>query len=713
MIIMKEIMKPMLFALLLTISLLSCNKEELFVEPVEVVEEDSADNTDTDTSPEDTATDETDTSLPCDFTLDNVEPNSTIIINCVLDLEGKTVNLPANVEINYEGGDIINGTLNFGDNGIIDGDILNSTLTVTGSNLHTKDPVFNFDPKRWGIVEGEVSQDVATTNSEILRSLIFRAKELGISTFKLDVINAYFYGDQYWVSPIELPSDFNLEMTDNTRLNVFLNSHYTSLIRIKEVKNVKVSGGILRGYRDKPGNDDINTTFDFLIAITSGENIVVENVHMSMATEDGLTVNSSRHAYEADYAPSKNVLVKGCTFDTNRRLNLSITDGQDIIVEDCTFLNAGIDTPYSTGTAPRYAIDIEPVGHGDDQPFQKVDRVIIRNNVETGSAAGGIVIADGDDILVTGNSFEKGVYMTGASNVSIVDNPYLSTVVIGNIDVYSTARNKNTIVSGNTIKDSNTGIQVTNQDVQIFDNEIINCGLGMQLYSLKDSRIYNNTITSIGKEGQGINAINYVDNVVIENNTIDVDNKAFFWNAVNSKPEEQGYTFTFKDNTVTSTNIAIFQWTYGGQFIGNNINESGIRLDGVNNFTLDGNTIVSNNYYGLEIGQDATDNLTIKNNRVECLNPSAPQNAIYLKSNNSAGTNKNISITGNTTKTLEYFSGVYVSGYNGIEVSDNIGSSGQVALIYYRGDNSTFSNNKTFDGAVKNDIVGSNNSITD
>ena len=482
--------------------------------------------------------------------------------------------------------------------------------------------------------------------------------------------------------------------------------------RVMRLRDTREGGGFLRGYRDIAGNND-DSGFDHLISITSGQNVVIENVHMSMATEDGLTINSSRHAYEADYVPSKNVSIKGCTFDSNRRLGLSITDGQDIIVEDCIFLNSGIDVPNSLGAAPRFGLDIEPVGHADAQPMQKVDRVIIRNNYEENSAGGGIILMDGDDILVTGNIFKRGVYSSAASNVRIVDNPFLSTVVVGALDAYGVNRNENTIISGNTIKNGSAGIQAYNRDVQIFDNDIIDCALAIQLNSLKDSRIYDNRIYSRGKDGDGINAINYVDNVIIENNDIDVDDKPFYFAGVNSELEEHGYTFTFKNNTINSGASALFQYTFGGILLNNTFKPYGINLDGVNNFTLDGNHIISNYYTGIEIGKDVTNNVVIKKNTVECLNPSAAGSAIFAEETN--GTEeKNIVISDNILKAENHHSGISITGYNGISVFNNTGTPGYLgSLIKYRGNNSTFTNNKTLSGAISNDIIGDNNTIID
>src|SRR5690606_21518866 len=182
---------------------------------------------------------------------------------------------------------------------------------------------------------GEVSQDIAARNRIIISDILDKVHSLGITTFKIDKIDAFFYNGKYQEPVLDLPSNFNLEMTENTHLRAFLNSGYISFLLIKDKVNVKVSGGNFYGYRHLPGNNDADGAFDYLIKIKTGENILIENVKMLFGAEDGLAVESTKHAYETGYVPSKNVIIRGCTFDSSGRNNLSIVDGQDIIVENC------------------------------------------------------------------------------------------------------------------------------------------------------------------------------------------------------------------------------------------------------------------------------------------------------------------------------------------------------------------------------------------
>ena len=108
----------------------------------------------------------------------------------VHDLNGQTITLPGGVFINAIGGIIINGTLIF-ENGIIDDDILNPDLNI-GGTVSLKEPTFTFSASKWGITEGKVTDNIALVNKNHLQKAIDQAKYLKATTFKIDVLDAFF-----------------------------------------------------------------------------------------------------------------------------------------------------------------------------------------------------------------------------------------------------------------------------------------------------------------------------------------------------------------------------------------------------------------------------------------------------------------------------------------------------------------------------------------
>ena len=135
-------MRNMYLLIYFFIIFISCNKEE---------------GIDIDNSQEEIIT----ATEPCLISGFNIQENSTISINCLLDLEGQIINVPEGVTFEFDGGDIFNGTLNFSSEGKIDGELLNSNLSIEGNVKLTND-TFNFYSYRWKIVETDSNQTLPT-----------------------------------------------------------------------------------------------------------------------------------------------------------------------------------------------------------------------------------------------------------------------------------------------------------------------------------------------------------------------------------------------------------------------------------------------------------------------------------------------------------------------------------------------------------------------
>ncbi|GAA4274201.1 hypothetical protein GCM10022258_34970 [Aquimarina gracilis] len=690
---------------LLTVFTISCSNENF-----EEVEPDGG-NPDTDNpapdpdpdpdpeDPDNTAT------TPCDFDLSGVTANQTFVIDCILDLQGETINLPANVTFEFDKGDIINGTLNFSSGGKIDGRLMSSKLELQG-DVTLIDPTFRFFPVRWEITEGNVTQPEAFKNHEMLQKVVTLTKEMGASTFTVNKMDAFFDSADIFVPAVFLPSDFHFQMSENTRMRVFpANGNFsTRMFKIRGVENVKLSGGYIIGERDEHGPTPNGSAT--LVDITTGINIIVENVHMSNSGTTGLSVNSLKFAQDPEYVPSRNILVTGCTFDSNRRNNLSVTDGTEVIIENSKFYRAGIDTDFSVGSSPKAGIDVEP----DER--QKIDGVIIRNCIEEGGAGASFIASGGNDITFIGNDMQKPMAYNIASNVKIIDN----IIREGGIDAgiksdEGRRRNRGNIISGNTIMNFGVGIKAYNQDIKIFDNKIINCGVGIMMNALKDSEIYNNTITSDIEVSFGINALDYVDNVVVRNNTIDVVGRSVFLDVVNFQPEERDYKFVFRENNFNTGNFGMMRGTIGVDIIDNTFN-NGFRIDASENVLFKGNNIINNTPFTVHISNSETSkNITIEDNIIENTDTGGQGNGILGSSPSDVRADSNIVIRNNTFKVKGFNNGININGFNNLTIEGNKGESEDRPFIYYRGDNSVIRNNQTLAGVATNDIEGNNNVV--
>jgi len=221
---------------------------------------------------------------PCDFNLSEIQANETKVINCVLDLDGRTVNLPENVTLVFDKGDITNGTLIFASGGKIAGELLSSELVLEG-DVQLIDPVFKFFASRWDIVEGTTTTEIALDNNKNLESLFTYIKGLGGTTFQINKFDAFFEITR--ITPpevffrtsdeaINIPSDFTIEMTENTFFRVFPaeeDKKNGAIFAFNDVDNASIIGpGNLVGDRDirAYSSGDVGETGSHLIHVQSG-----------------------------------------------------------------------------------------------------------------------------------------------------------------------------------------------------------------------------------------------------------------------------------------------------------------------------------------------------------------------------------------------------------------------------------------------------------
>ena len=544
---------------------------------------------------------------PCDFDISNIDSNSTLKISCLLDLNDKTIQLPSNVKLEFDGGDIINGTLKFS-GGKIDQRLLSSNLTIKG-NVQLDDSVFEFDPSRWDIQQGEVSDRVALKNKNTLENLIEQVKEMGADKLKIGEFDAYFEVVSVtllsnpnfypWIEAINIPNNFTLEMSDNTHLRVQPNnSPKYSLLAIYNTSNSSIIGGNLHGDRDEHKYYGWSShEWGHVITLHGANDAKVVNVKMMNGSGDGMKIESDKFTWDPDYTPSRNVQVTGCTFDNNRRNNLSITGGQDLIIENSTFLRAGANSSNSKGTNPRYQIDIEAHRkreNGIIKFYEKVDGVIIRNNIEKDGSRGGFLVSIGDNVTIDGNTTEKGITYNYANGTVIKNNiitaPNNNGVVGikgGTGDTETISNNK---IYGNTVSGFDTGIMIYSQDHKIYDNNILDCLVGLSGKNILDSEFTNNTITSSRSGSQGIFFhVTTAQNVEFKENIITTDGNPFSLNLLNRGFANRDYEVKFVGNEFNSEKEAFMFRSFAINMVDNKFNGA-LEVRDSRNLRFDNNT---------------------------------------------------------------------------------------------------------------------------
>ncbi len=144
------------------------------------------------------------------------------------------------------------------------------------------------------------------------------------------------------VKGIRLKSDVILSLSDNAIIKAAPNGSATfSILRIENVSNVAVMGGVLLGERyehlGKSGEWGMG------LWLAAANNIVIKNLVSKNNWGDGFYLGGD----------SKDVKFCAVLADGNRRQGMSIVSGENILVSDSSFIN-------TKGAPPQAGLDIEP-----------------------------------------------------------------------------------------------------------------------------------------------------------------------------------------------------------------------------------------------------------------------------------------------------------------------------------------------------------------
>jgi len=604
----------------------------------------------------------------CNQLLANVQANDIVNIDCIVDLNGSTINLPSNVTLVYDGGDIINGTLVF-NQGTIDGELLNHTLEITGPAV-LSNTTFVFNKNRWNIVEGVVTDPIANDNLDAINKVFTLIYSLNANTAQFDHLDAYFNAKggfagtppafYPWLDGIQLPGDnFTLEMTSNTILRVQPNPFDSyRLFVLYDRDNIVIRGGIFVGDRDKHDYSQSVSTNEWghLLQITGSKNVLIENMILKNATGDGLNVNSRNFTYVPNYNQSRDIIIRNSIFDMNGRQGISVTDGKNILIENNQFLNIGVINstfPHAARIGPWAGVDIEGGrtrnSAGDLVYYEYPEYVTIRNNVESGCRGSSFLIAIGYNCTIEDNVVESSIgYALGTGNTirnNVITEPVdenLSTGIrAGKTTTESNFDNK---IYGNIITGYDVGIRVGGQNAKIHNNTINDFrSVGMTFTLVKYSSIYLNKITSTILDAKGMYAkATSIDKTNIYANTINVNADGMTFSLLNDGVDDYNYEYAIYNNKVTVTKP---------------------------------------NAYGFNGGAFST------------------------------AYSRNLKLIGNKFVGAYHKGQVRIVNFDNANIRNNTGDDATTLFLQFSGNNSHLENNRTTSGFILNNITGTNNVI--
>ncbi len=600
---------------------------------------------------------------PCSFDVAGITANSTVVIDCLLDLQGETVTLPASVNFDFAGGDIINGKLIFA-GGTIDGRLLSSKLEVEG-DVQLKSPTFKFYAVRWELVEGTTTEDLAQKNVAILENTFELVKRLQGNTVEINKLNAFFdvsrvtsttSNQNFYpsVEAINVPSDFNLIMTENTNLRVIPTNRGSGvLLAARDVENVTITGGNFWGDRDqhiysRPEAEE----GQFLLMLHGARNVVVDGITMRMGSAGSMNINSIGFTYEPDYIASRDIVIKNCLVEESRRMSLSITDGYDIIVENNTFVNTGRHRELSDGSTVGYAINIEALRTRNDAGelvlWELAQDITIRNNTERGSRIGGITVSIGERVTIENNTMESKIVYSTTNNTKIINNTFTASEQSAGSPALIAGGEGPTVynneVSGNTFSGYGVAIAAFNDDVKINNNIINECLSGIQIKNATNMTINGNKITSSRTSSKGVSAqLTTADNVTIMGNDISVQGNHLYFVELNQGAREENFNVMVDNNMFRTPVSSVFSKTNGVTYQ-NNDSQGGLQLINASKISLATNDIVSPSH-GVRLSEVNSEisitgnSISVPSGSFQCIkDDSSNANAIGTDTGNTCGT---------------------------------------------------------------------------
>lgn len=269
--------------------------------------------------------------------------NGDIVVKGNIDLQGNICCLPANALLDLRHGTITNGCL-----------IGNHTrlLCKRGAFNHVKikgtwiSPVIKSDYFSDLTYENALQDVIALTNTEIKNLVYVSSGDYYVSI------------DKNGGSGMVVESNTTLKL-DGT-IHLIPNKYRISYIVYVKGNNINIKGnGTIIG--DKTTHLGESGEWGMGIALDNAINVRISGLTIKNCWGDCIYVGGE----------SKCVKIDKCILDNGRRQGISITSGNDIVIKRTKILNVN-------GTAPQYAIDVEP-NRGDMCDNIFVDHVEIEN----------------------------------------------------------------------------------------------------------------------------------------------------------------------------------------------------------------------------------------------------------------------------------------------------------------------------------------------
>lgn len=267
-----------------------------------------------------------------------VSPHSTYLVNKEINLSGQKVVLPEGVTLKFNNGFFSNG------------EVIGNGTKISGKSSNIFDRVSISGT--WNVPEISTSMFRDLSYENALRDVVALSNPSVHNTITLEK------GDYVAKVTVNFPA-LSIKSNTDVILNGTIKLKPNGLDQYYIVNlsgaNIKLSGsGQIIG--DKFSHTGTTGEWGMGVNVSAGENVVISDITIKECWGDCIYVGNS----------SKNVTIENCTLIDGRRQGISVTSANGVIIKNCNISNVN-------GTAPQYAIDIEP------NKGESVDNVLIDN----------------------------------------------------------------------------------------------------------------------------------------------------------------------------------------------------------------------------------------------------------------------------------------------------------------------------------------------
>ena len=278
------------------------------------------------------------------LTQDMINKSNTIYeIRYDFDLNGKEITIPEGCVLDFQGGNLSNGTL-IGDNTHLKADVCNifKEIKIDGtwnvSNIYSS----------WFDFNGSENFD----NASNFKNLINLSDN--------NIHNNIYINGSYWTSvpdkyyenggTLNLKSNTNLYINGTISIIANSYSHYR-LILVEKASNVHIYNGVLIG--DVETHTGETGEWGYGVTFNSAINCSIHNTEISLMWGDGIDIDGVSNSMDNICS---NILINNCNIHNCRRQGISVEHCQNSIIQNCTINDIG----NPKNTPPTAAIDIEP-----------------------------------------------------------------------------------------------------------------------------------------------------------------------------------------------------------------------------------------------------------------------------------------------------------------------------------------------------------------